>query len=334
MSFLAPGRLWLLLVVGAVAAVYVVVQRRRPQYAVRFTNLELLASVAPKRPGWRRHVPAAAMALALAAMVLGLAQPVREERVPKEAATVMLVLDTSASMQATDVAPSRLEAAVTGARSFVDDLPEQLLVGLVAFDGVARVVAPPTIDHESVGRALARLETGPGTAAGEAVYVALSSIADTAETLSAEAEPNGAAESPEEEQEDEDDSPAAAIVLLSDGVTTVGRPVEDAAVAAAEQGVPVTTIAFGTDEGEVEVQSRWVPVPADPEAMTEVAETTGGRFFEAFSEDQLRSVYEDIGTRVGFETEQRDISLTFVTIGTVLLALGMAASLLWTSRVL
>jgi Ca-activated chloride channel family protein len=307
MRFLSSERLWLLLLVAGLAAAYVVLQRRRRHYAVRFTNLDLLASVAPRRPGWRRHLSAGLLGLALVGVVLGLARPVRDERVPKEAATVMLVVDTSVSMEATDVEPDRLRAAKEAATTFVRGLPDGLLAGLVAFDGSTRLLAPPTADHDAVERAVAGLSTGPGTAAGEGVYAALGAITDKR---------------------------SAAIVLLSDGVTTVGRPVEEAASAAAREGVPVTTIAFGTDEGTVEVQGQVVPVPADPATMSAVAEATGGMFFEAFSAEQLEDVYRDIGRRVGYEVEQREVGTTFVAAGFVLLLAALVASLLWTGRIL
>ncbi|MEO6121230.1 MAG: VWA domain-containing protein [Acidimicrobiales bacterium] len=316
MNFLAPGRLWLLPLVAGLAGAYVVLQRRRRHHAVRFTNLDLLATVAPSRPGWRRHLPAAAMGLALLALVLGLARPARDERVAKEAATVVLVVDTSASMEAQDVAPNRLRAAITAGQEFVDGLPARLRLGLVSFDRSVRVLASPTTDHASISQALAVLRTGPGTAAGEAIATALEVLAAS----------GGAGVT--------DGRPTGAIVLLSDGFTTVGRPAEEAAVEAASQGVPVTTIAFGTEQGTVTVQGTEIPVPSDPDSMAAVAETTGGAFFEAFSAADLERVYEDIGSRVGFETEQRDISLTFVAAGVVLLLAGLAAALVWQGRIL
>lgn len=315
MTFLAPHWLWLLTAVVALAAAYVVLQGRRRHYAVRFTNLDLLASVAPRRPGWRRHVPAAAMGLAAAALVVGLARPAWEVRVPEEAATLMVVIDTSVSMEATDVEPNRLEAASEAAGSFVESLPDRLLVGLVSFDRGTRVMSP-TRDHEAVEVALRRLTTGPGTAAGEAIYAALDAIASA----------GGAGRA--------DGKQTAAIVLLSDGVTTIGRPVEMAAATAAEQGVPVTTIAFGSSGGMVMVQGEPIPVPADPETMAAVADTTGGRFFEAFSADQLRSVYSDIGSRVGFRTEKRDVGMRFVAVGATVLLLALGSSIFWSGRML
>lgn len=323
MTFLAAGRLWLLLLVAALAAAYIVIQQRRPRYAVRFTNLDLLATVAPHRPGWRRHVPAALMALAVAVLVMGLARPARDERVPKEEAVVMLVIDTSISMAATDVEPDRLSAATEAGRTFVAGLPEKLSVGLVSFDGSTRVVTPPTLDHAAVGDALAQLVTGPGTAAGDAIYTALDAIAVAGGPSGA-----GVAGEPAEGEQ------TAAIVLLSDGVTTVGRSVEQASAAAAERGVPVSTIAFGTDEGTVTVQGETVGVPADPETMAGVAEATDGRFFEAASVGELREVYDDIASRVGFDTVKRDVSLSFVAAAVVVLIVALGAALVWTSRVL
>lgn len=308
MTLLAPRWLWLLVVVVGLVVAYVVLQRRRRHYAVRFTNLDLLASVAPKRPGWRRHVPAAVIALALGVLVIAAARPARDERVASEEATVMLVLDVSASMRATDVSPSRMEAAVEAATDFVDDLPERLRVGLVAFDTSARVIATPTIDHRAVADGLARLRPGTGTAAGEGIITALDLLTGSGE--------------------------AGAIVLLSDGVTTVGRSVADAVATAREQSVPVTTIAFGTDDGTVEVAGRIIPVPADPVTMEAVAEATGGQFFTAATGDQLRSVYEDIGTRIAYTVEQREIGTMFVVAALVLLLAAMAASLVWTGRIL
>jgi len=313
-SFLAPGRLWLLLIVPALAALYLVVQRRRRQQAVRFSNLALLRSVVPKRPAWRRHGPAAAVAVALVGLLAGFAKPTDTVRVPKEAATILLVIDTSASMEATDVEPSRLEAAVDAARTFVDQLPPQLEVGLVSFDRRARVDAPPTTDHRAVQDAIDALRLGPGTAAGDALATAVDAI------TAARASGGSAADG------------GAAIVLLSDGVTTVGRPVTEAAQMAADAGIPVSTIAFGTDGGAVIVQGQVVPVPADPDTMAQVAEIASGTFFEAVSEDQLREVYADIGVRVGYETERREVSGRYLGAATVMLMVGLGLGLVWNGR--
>ena len=313
-DFLAPERLWLLLAVPVLVAAYAWQQRRRRRAAaVRFANLALLKAVAPRRPSWRRHAPAVGLVLALTGLLVGYARPSGAVRVPKEAATVMLVIDTSASMMATDVDPSRLDAAITAASSFVDDLPPQMEVGLVSFDRSARMLAAPTTDHELVQRAIAGLTLGPGTAAGDALVVALSAIQDAAEGGGTPTD-------------------AAAIVLLSDGVTTVGRPVIGVAQIAAERGIPISTIAFGTPDGIVEVQGNTIAVPADPDTMAAVAETTSGRFFEADSSDELEEVYEDIGTRVGYDTQVRERSGPVLATSTILLMGALGLGLLWNGR--
>ena len=316
MNFLSPGRLALLLVVAALAGLYVWIQRRRRHAAVRFTNLAVLAEVAPANPGWRRHVPAAAVGLALAALVVAIAEPVHQVRVPKEAATVMMVIDVSASMDATDVSPSRLEAATAAAKTFVSDLPPQVRVGLVSFDRFARVIASPTVDHQAVLGGIDRLMLGTGTATGEAIYTALDALAAANDTAGAAATSQG----------------GSAMVLLSDGVPTVGRPVLGAAQDSADRGVPISTIAFGTADGTVTVQGRLVSVPADPDTMASVAEITSGKFFKAVSAKELRSVYKDIGTRVGFETEQRDASGPILTVAVFALLAACGLALLWNGR--
>lgn len=307
-AFLAPTRLWLLLGVAALAAVYLAMQRRRPRHAVRFTNLDLLAAVAPANAAWRRHVPAALTLAALAMLVVSFARPTRAERVPQETATLVLAIDTSISMGATDVEPDRLRAAQAAATSFLDDLPPHIRLGLVSFDGTARIHVAPSLDRTPVRRAIEELVLGPGTATGEAVFTSLDAIG-----------PEAAGE-------------AARIVLMSDGKLTVGRTAESAVAAADEAGVSVSTIAFGTDEGEVFVQGQIIPVPVDRRALEAMADATGGTFSEAASSDELRRIYEGIGRTVGYEVEQKEITALLVGFGVALLTLGTGGSLLWSSR--
>lgn len=317
MTFLAPQWLWLSAAVAALAVLYVVLQVRRRHYAVRFTNLDLLASVAPRRPGWRRHVAAALAGLGLLSLVLALARPTRDERVPRETATLVLVVDVSASMLATDIAPSRLAAAQEAAADFVAETPPSFRVGLVAFDGTARVLATPTTDHASVVTAVRNLTPGTSTAAGDAIEVALDTISAANAALDVPAE-----------------SSPGTVVLLSDGATTVGTPLRQAAASAAAAGVPVTTIAYGTAQGTVFAMGRTVAVPADEESMREVARATGGSFFTAGSADELSSVYDDIQSRIGHTTERREVLRFFVGLAVVLLVLATGASLLWSARFL
>jgi Ca-activated chloride channel family protein len=312
MNFLAPGRLWLLLAVVALAAGYLVLQLRSRHYAARFTNLDLLASVAPKRPGWRRHVAAAALLAAIVLLVAAWARPTRPERVPRERATVMLAIDTSTSMRATDVEPSRLEAAKAAASDFVDGMPDRFRLGLVAFNGNARQLVAPTQDHDSVRDALERLRLDNYTAIGEGIFTSLDGLRDVPSRTSRRR--------------------LAHVVLMSDGDTNSGRTNEEAADAAARARIPVTTIAFGTDDGTIGSGSNEYSVPVNRGALRDIADTTRGRFYEAESAGELQSVYSNIGSSVGFRTEQREATAWFVGIALAFVLAGASASLIWTSR--
>lgn len=318
LSFVDPGWLLLLLAPVALLAVYVVLQQRRPEYAVRFTNLELLDKVAPKRPGWRRHVTAGVFLLALAALIVAVARPTRDVQVPVERATVVMAIDTSLSMEATDVAPSRLEAAQEAANRFVELLPPSINLGLVTFNGTAQVAVAPTTDRDAVRRAVDGLELGESTATGDAIFASLDAI---------ESMPD----------EGTDEPVPARIVLMSDGTRTVGRSEGEASAAAIEADVPVSTIAFGTPNGTIEYTDETtpptiVPVPVDEVSLQNIAEATGGSFFTAASEAELSQVFEDIGSSVGYETEQREITPWFVGIALLFFLAAASLSLAWFAR--
>lgn len=322
MSFESPAALWLLLVPAALLAAYLLAQRLRPRYAARFTNLDLLASVAPRRPGWRRHVSAALLLGALVALAVAVARPMTDRRVPREEATVILAIDVSTSMQATDVAPSRLAAAQAAAGRFASRLPERLRLGLVAFSGSARLVVPPTDDREAVVDAIEALELGPSTAIGEAIFASLAALADV-QGGDADAAGGGGV----------DGTVPAHIVVMSDGTTTSGRPNAEAVEAAVDAGIPVSTIAYGTDAGVVEIQGRTISVPVDADALRVIADDTGGGFFEAASGDELNDVYDAIGSQVGYDTEPAEVTVWFAGTGLALAVLAAAASMLWMSRI-
>ncbi|NRQ34069.1 VWA domain-containing protein [Nonomuraea sp. NN258] len=311
MTLLSPLWLLLLVPVALLAVAYVLMARRRSAYAVRFTNLDLLDQVAPKRPGWRRHVSAGALLGMFALLVVGFARPTAEVQVPRERATIMVAFDVSASMEATDVTPDRFTAARQAATAFVRGLPERFNLGLVTFAGQASVAVPPTTDRRTVLNALDRLTTASGTAIGDAVYSSLAAIA----ALDTEAE-----------------APPAHIVLLSDGSNTTGRTVSEAATAAATRGVPVTTIAYGTQEGSIEIQGRQVQVPVDGPSLQGLARTAGGGFYEAASGDELQAVYDDIGTSVGYRTERQEVWQWFVAAGLVFALIAAVTSMVWFSR--
>jgi Ca-activated chloride channel homolog len=317
MTFQAPWWLLALLAVAAVVGLYVVLQLRRARYAARFTNVALLSSLVPRRPGWRRHLAFGLVALALAALITSLAVPSTEVRVPRERATVVMAVDVSMSMEATDIEPTRFEAMQVAAKEFVDVLPEEINLGLVAFSGTATTLVTPTTDRGQVRAAIDNLELSEATAIGEAVFASLQAIANFQSALG----------------ETEEEVPAR-IVLLSDGSNTVGRSTTQAVDSALDAGVPVSTIAFGTDYGSVEIEGDSVPVPVDRAALEEIAEETGGSYSEAASAAELEEVYSDLGSQIGYTTEPQDVSYWFVRGGVLLALLGCVMSLLFTNRLL
>jgi Ca-activated chloride channel family protein len=316
MHFASPYWLLLLLAVAVVALGYLLAQLRRRAFVARFSNTQLLASVVPRRPGWRRHLTFALLLIALLVLSLGVARPTASTRVPQEKATVMLAIDVSLSMQATDVLPNRLDAAKQAADAFADLLPKRINLGLVKFGGRASVVVPPTLDRSAIKRAVAALQLEESTAIGEAVFACLDALTTFSQTTTAAA-----------------DKPAPArIVLLSDGTNTVGRRVSDAAAAAKKANTPVSTIAFGTDSGTVEVQGQLQSVPADKTTLRGLAQATGGSFHTAASVEELKSVYQDIGSQIGYTTQERDISWRFMFVGLLCAIAAGAVSLLWSGR--
>ena len=308
MSFLAPARLvFLVLPVGALVW-YLVASSGRKRHAVRFSDLDLLDSVAPDRPGWKRHLSAGAAVLSLLALTLAFARPVMAVAVPRERATLVLAIDVSLSMDAADVDPTRIGAAKEAARAFLDLAPEDLRIGVVAFAGVALPVLAPTTDRAAADRAVRTLTLAEGTAIGEAIYTSLGVVAAEGE------------ETP------------AAVVVLSDGETTVGSPDVEAAAEAATMGVPVSTVSFGTQQGTIVLDGETIPVPANNGALQAVADTTGGTFSEAASAAELESILETVGSDLGTETENREVWEWFLAGGLVTLTLAAAVSLLWFQR--
>jgi Ca-activated chloride channel homolog len=314
MTWESPQRLWLLLAVAALVVAYVVLQRRRSKYAVRFTNLRLLDRVAPKRPQWRRHIPAGLFLAMLGLLVVGFARPTDEVRVPRERATVLVAVDVSRSMLADDVAPDRLTAAKAAARDFVGDLPEQFNVGLVGFAGTASVFVPPVTDRAAVAAGIDRLAEGTAGRAGTAIGDAIATALEQIRTLDAAAG---------------EDTPPARVVILSDGANTSGQDPDEAAGLATELGVPVDAISFGTEAGVIAGDQA---VPVDGETLQSVAQATGGNYFAAGNADELRDAYADIGSSVGYRIERQDVSARFIGIGLVLAALAAAASMFWFAR--
>jgi Ca-activated chloride channel family protein len=311
--FLQPWWLLALLPVMAVAAVYVWRQFRRRSYAMKFTNVDLLRTIAPKGLGWRRHAAAGAFLLCLVALGSAMARPSVDKKEPLERATVMLAIDVSLSMEADDVAPTRIEAAQEAAKAFVNQLPPTYNLGLVSFAKSANVLVSPTKDRAAVVAAIDGLTLAEATATGEAVFTSLDAI----RTVPAD----GA-----------DGAPPARIVLLSDGYRTSGRSIEDAAAAASTANVPVSTIAFGTDTGVVDIRGQMQRVPVDRLSLQQLAETTKGFFYEAASVGELKKVYEDMGSSIGHRVQPREVTQWYAGFALLFALIAAALSLLWTSR--
>jgi Ca-activated chloride channel homolog len=316
-NFSAPW--WFLLLIGVALLVggYIAVQRMRRKRTIRFTNLALLERVMPKRQGWVRHVPPIVLVIALMLLTTAMAGPTAEQRVPRNRATVMLVIDVSLSMEATDVQPTRLQAAQSAAKDFATGLTPGINLGLIAFAGTATVLVSPTTDRDGVANAIDNLRLAESTATGEAIFAALQAIEGFAQVVSGV-----------------EGAPPARVVLMTDGKQTI--PTDDgddprgaftAARAAAEAKVPVSTISFGTEHGEVTIDGKTQPVPVDDESMREIARLSKGEFYKAATADQLHRVYDTLGEQIGYETKDADASRPWLVLGT-LAALTAAGSAL------
>ncbi|MGW0176114.1 VWA domain-containing protein [Rhodococcus sp. NPDC003322] len=320
-QFASPWWLAFLLVVAALAGGYVLAQRRRHRNLLRFSNLEMLEKVAPARPGRLRHLPTALVLVGLMLLTVALAGPTTDKRVPRNRATVMLVIDVSLSMKSTDVAPTRLAAAQEAAKQFADGLTPGINLGLVAFAGTASVLVSPTVNREETKAAIDHLTLAERTATGEAIFTSLQSI----ETLGAIL--GGG-----------DQVPPARIVLLSDGKQTVPDSPDDrrgaytAARQAKEQGVPISTISFGTSYGTVDIGDERIAVPVDDPSLREIANLSGGTFFTASSLEELNKVYDTLEEQIGFEITRGDASRIWLVLGVLATAAGLGAALVLRQR--
>ncbi|WP_344596311.1 VWA domain-containing protein [Actinomadura vinacea] len=313
MTFLSPERLWLLALLPPLVGAYIVLQMRRGKYAVRFTNLALLSQVAPRRPGWRRHVAAGLFLAMLLIMMIGFARPATGVKVPRDRATIMVAVDVSLSMMAKDVAPNRFEAAKDAAKKFIRDLPGRFNVGVVSFAGNANLVAAPSADRQAAIASIDQLVLAKRTAIGEAVFTSLQAV----RSFDAQAS---------------QDPPPAHVVLLSDGDNTTGRSVSEAIDAGRAAHIPVSTIAFGTPYGTVDIEGETTSVSVNKETLRTLAEGSGGKAYEAADGGQLSEVYSSIGSSLGFKIEHRDIAARFTGIALLFALAAGGASLAWFSR--
>jgi Ca-activated chloride channel family protein len=345
MSFGHPYLLLTLLVVPLAIGLYLLAERRRMRYAVTFTNLDLLASVAGGR-SLRRFIPAALFLLALTALCVGLARPHRSTLVASDQATIILVIDVSGSMHATDVKPTRLGAAQEAVRTFLERVPKRVRVGLIAFSSEPQVAAPPTTNRDLLRASLDELDYFQGyggTAIGDALAAAVE--------LGKQAVPGGGRQTIATTEKKRNN--LLSILFLSDGKQTRGAllPLQGAQRAKAE-GIPVYTVALGTPQGVLTRPpgggffggggggggggnggfQRRIPVPPDPTTLRAIATTTGGKFFAARSADAVQSAYEELGSRLGRMPARTEITNELVGLAAILLVAAGLLSLLWAPR--
>ncbi len=316
MSFLDPAFLIALLAIPLLIKWYSSQQRGRAKAAAAFASPALSASVAPRRPRWRRHLPMLAFAVALAVLIIAAARPARTVAVPIDTASIMLANDTSGSMAAADVAPTRLAAAEKAASRFLTKVPDSVRVGLLEFNTRVTVLQSPTTDHALVTSALAQLRVTGGTAIGDAIRTALRTLAHV---------PRQGGK-----------RPPGAIVLLSDGASDVGSDPITAAQQAAAEHIPIYTVELGTPNGTVTEkrgnETVTVPVPPNPQQLAEIARVSHGQAFTATDANGLDTVYERLGAELGHKKVRHEMTASFAGGGLVLLLLGSAASLAWFGR--
>ena len=310
-----------LLVVFGLIGLYIVVQMARQRRMLRFANMELLESVAPKRPSRWRHLATILLVLSLVLFTIAMAGPTHDVRIPRNRAVVMLVIDVSQSMRATDVSPSRMAAAQEAAKQFVDQLTPGINLGLISYAGTATVLVSPTTNRDATKNALDKLQVADRTATGEGIFTALQAIATVGAVIGGGDEP-----------------PPARIVLMSDGKETVPSNPDNptgaytAARTAKDQGVPVSTVSFGTPYGYVEINEQRQPVPVDDEMLRKIAELSGGEAYTASSLEQLKEVFTNLQEQIGYETRKGDASAGWLRLGALVLALAALAAMLLNRR--
>jgi Ca-activated chloride channel family protein len=345
-KFLWPEFLALLLFVPLLAGLYVWLLRRRKKLAVRYANLSLVKEALGRGPGWRRHVPPALFLLALASLLVAVARPTAVITLPSQQGVVILAMDVSGSMRATDVEPNRLVASQVAAKAFVADTPRSTRVGVVSFAGTAALVQPPTQNKEDIVAAIDRFQLQRATAIGSGIIVSLAAIFPDAGidlgTLTYGREPRSV---PIDQKKDKD-KPAfkpvppgsyasAVIILLTDGQRTTGPDPLEAAKMAADRGVRIFTVGVGTPQGEIIGFEGWsMRVRLDEETLKQIANITQGEYFYAGTAVDLKKVYENLNARLVLEKKETEVSALFAAAGALLAVVAAALSVLWFHRIL
>ena len=330
MSFIWPQALVLLLIVPLLAGLYIQMQKRRRKYALQYASVSLVAQAVGNGPGVRRHIPAALYLFALTAMVVALARPQATIPVPSNTGTVILAIDVSGSMLAEDVLPNRMEATKAAVKEFIEKQPSGVKVGIVSFSDFGALVAPPSRDRKPVLDALARLRPQRGTNIGGGLQVALDAIyEDNLDAPPTPAPANSTAPGTPATQR----NIAASIVLLSDGQSNTGPQVEQVAEEATAAGIKVYTIGIGTPQGTIlQIQGRNVFTRLDEEALRTVADSTGGRYFNAQDNEDLRGVYDELTRERQFEDEETEVTFAVTAAALLLSIVAGGLGLLWFNR--
>ncbi|OPF62160.1 MULTISPECIES: VWA domain-containing protein [Hydrogenophaga] len=349
-NFLWPQFLWLLAVLPLLVLLYWWILRRRKKVALRYASLSIVREAMGRTTGWRRHIPPLLLLLAFAAMLLAAARPVATVTLPSTQQTIILAMDVSGSMRATDVQPNRLVASQNAAKAFLKELPRHVKVGIVAFAGSAQVVQPVTLSREDLNVAIDKFQLQRATAIGSAIVVALSELfpgeVDLASVTYGRASndpfaPQGRAiDQPQTEKKPFEPVPpgsygSAAIILLTDGQRTTGVDTDEAAKMAADRGVRVYTVGVGTVDGEVIGFEGWsMRVRLDEDTLKAVARDTKGEYFYAGTAENLQQVYESLSTRLTVEKKETEVSGLLALAAAVLVLLSAGLSLFWFNRVL
>jgi len=347
MTFLWPEMLWLLLFVPAFVAVYLLLVRRKQRAALRYANLGVFMAATGAAQQIRRHLPPVLFLIALILMIAAIARPAAVVTLPSAYQTVVLAMDVSGSMKATDVDPSRIAAAQNAARAFVNDLPSRTRIGIVSFAATASVVQPPTGNRDDILAAIDRFQLQRGTAVGSAILVSLKTLFPDAEFDLRSANPRGEAKkgSPLDPAQKPDKAAfkpvppgsdsGAVIILLTDGQTTMGPDPIEAARMAADRGIRVYTVGVGTTRGELIGAEGWsMRVRLDETSLKAIANVTQGEYFYAGTATELKKVYESLNSKLVFEKKETEITALVAAAAAVFALLAAFLSVLWFSRIL
>ena len=345
--FLWPQFLWLLLLLPVLVLVYLWMQRRKKKLALRYASLALVREAVGKRVGWRRHIPPLLLLAALTALIVASARPVAVIALPSNQQTIILAMDVSGSMRATDVEPNRLVAAQNAAKAFLKDLPRDVKVGIVAFAGSAQVAQLPTVNRDDLVTAIDRFQLQRATATGNAIVISLATIFPNAgielQQLSFDRMRGGMGRSldqPPPKQNEFIPVPpgsynSAAIIMLTDGQRTTGVDPIEAAKLAADRGVKVYTVGVGTVDGETIGFEGWsMRVRLDEETLKAIAQKTAAEYYYAGTAQDLQKVYQNLSSRLTLEKKETEVSALFALAGALLALLAGGLSVLWFNRIL